>query len=53
MGADWPMTYLQYGRIIEKVVLFIGLFERGDDDNKLTAEKMWFKWAPNHLAKPL
>jgi len=32
----------QWGRIMKKVVPFIGLFERGDDKNKLTAEQIYF-----------
>jgi len=28
---------------MKKIVLFIGLFARGDDKNKLTAEKKWFE----------
>jgi len=31
--------YLQYGRITGKKCAFLGLFEKGDDKNKLGAEK--------------
>jgi len=39
-------------RFMKKVVLFIGLFERGDDENKLTAESFVPFCIPVFVDKP-